>query len=90
MKKVILALFLFVSAFKLNAQSTNPVSAETMEKIYQEVKTPYKYGLVMVPADKDHKMDCPTIFRKGKYWYMTYLIFSGRGYETWQIGRAHV
>ncbi|WP_316828026.1 glycosylase [Pedobacter miscanthi] len=83
MKKIILASFLFVSALKLNAQTTNPVSAETMEKIYQEVKTPYKYGLVMVPEDKDHKMDCPTIFRKGKDWYMTYLIFSGRGYETW-------
>ncbi|MGQ7855948.1 glycosylase [Pedobacter sp. WC2501] len=54
-----------------------------MEKIYQEVKTPYKYGLVMVPEDNQHKMDCPTVFRKGKFWYMTYLIFSGRGYETW-------
>ncbi|SDC03022.1 glycosylase [Pedobacter soli] len=64
-------------------EAKNPVSAAEMEKIYQEVKTPFKYGLVMVPADKEHKMDCPTIFRKGKYWYMTYLIFSGRGYETW-------
>lgn len=64
-------------------EAKNPVSAVEMEKIYQEVKTPFKYGLVMVPADQAHKMDCPTIFRKGKYWYMTYLIFSGRGYETW-------
>lgn len=53
-----------------------------MQKIYQKVKTPYKYGLVMVPEDKEHKMDCPTIFKIGKDWYMTYLIFSGRGYET--------
>jgi len=83
MKKIILVFFVFVSALNLSAQTLNPVSAETMEKIYQEVKTPYKYGLVMVPVDKDHKMDCPTIFKKGKYWYMTYLIFSGRGYETW-------
>ncbi len=37
----------------------------------------------MVPNDLQHKMDCPTIFRKGKYWYMTYLIYGGRGYETW-------
>ncbi|WP_316847952.1 glycosylase [Pedobacter psychrodurus] len=83
MKEIIIVFFLFVSALKLNAQTANPVSAETMEKIYQEVKTPYKYGLVMVTKDKDHKMDCPTIFRKGKFWFMTYLIFSGRGYETW-------
>ena len=73
-----------LSAITLSAQEVkNPVSAAEMEKIYQEVKTPYKYGLVMVPKDKDHKMDCPTIFKKGKNWYMTYLIFSGRGYETW-------
>lgn len=54
-----------------------------MQEIYEEVKTPYKYGLVMVPEDEQHKMDCPTIFREGKLWYMTYLIYSGRGYETW-------
>jgi len=64
-------------------EAKNPVSAVEMEKIYREVKTPFKYGLVMVPADQEHKMDCPTIFKKGKYWYMTYMIFSGRGYETW-------
>jgi predicted GH43/DUF377 family glycosyl hydrolase len=65
------------------AQKPIRVAAAQMEKIYQEVKTPYKYGLVMVPGDDKHKMDCPTIFRKGKEWYMTYLIYSGRGYETW-------
>jgi len=83
MKNFKIALFLICCAFKVSAQNTNPVPAEKMEQIYQEVKTPYKYGLVMVPQDKDHKMDCPTIFRKGKFWFMTYLIFSGRGYETW-------
>ncbi|WP_231490907.1 glycosylase [Pedobacter sp. Leaf170] len=83
MNRINMIIFLLFCAVNLQAQKTNPVSAETMEKIYQEVKTPCKYGLVMVPADKDHKMDCPTVFRKGKDWYMTYLIFSGRGYETW-------
>jgi predicted GH43/DUF377 family glycosyl hydrolase len=28
-------------------------------------------------------MDCPSVFRKGGQWYMTYIIFDGRGYETW-------
>jgi predicted GH43/DUF377 family glycosyl hydrolase len=28
-------------------------------------------------------MDCPSVFRKGKKWYMTYLVYDGRGYETW-------
>lgn len=59
------------------------VPAEVMEQVYQEVKTPYKYGLVMVPEDKDKKIDCPSVYRKGKWWYMTYLVFDGRGYETW-------
>ncbi|GAB3996915.1 hypothetical protein GCM10028807_40730 [Spirosoma daeguense] len=54
-----------------------------MQRVYEEVKTPFKYGLVMTPADNDHKMDCPTVFRKGKQWYMTYLLYNGRGYETW-------
>ena len=65
------------------AQQSKKVAASQMEKIYQEVKTPYKFGLVMVPADQQHKMDCPTIFKKGRNWYMTYLVYSGRGYETW-------
>lgn len=84
MRAILIYIFVSLSSFSVFAQEIkNPVSQSEMEKIYQEVKTPYKYGLVMVPADKDHKMDCPTIFRKGKDWYMTYLIFSGRGYETW-------
>jgi predicted GH43/DUF377 family glycosyl hydrolase len=75
-------LLLFVS-ISFAQQAKNIVPTTQMEKIYQEVKTPYKYGLVMVPNDTQHKMDCPTVFRKGKYWYMTYLIYGGRGYETW-------
>jgi len=59
------------------------VTPGEMDRIYHEVKTPYKFGLVMVPPSNDKKMDCPTVFRKGKKWYMTYLTFDGRGYETW-------
>jgi predicted GH43/DUF377 family glycosyl hydrolase len=54
-----------------------------MQKIYNEVKTPYKYGLVLTPENDSKKMDCPSVFRKGNNWYMTYLVFDGRGYETW-------
>lgn len=72
---------IFLLLFSLPAFSQ--VSQEKMNAIYNEVKTPHKYGLVMVPKDDGQKMDCPTVFRKGKSWYMTYLIFGGRGYETW-------
>jgi predicted GH43/DUF377 family glycosyl hydrolase len=54
-----------------------------MQKIYDEVKTPYKYGLVIAPEDRTRKIDCPTIFKKEDKWYMTYFIFDGQGYETW-------
>jgi len=67
-----------------NAQTEKKtVSEERMQAVYNEIKTPYKYGLVMVPPDNSEKMDCPSVFRKGNKWYMTYLIYGGRGYETW-------
>src|SRR5690606_35487515 len=66
------------------ASRTQPVQVPpaAMEEIYQEIKTPHKYGLVKVPVDDSEKMDCPSIFRAGEKWYMTYLVFDGRGYET--------
>ncbi len=59
------------------------VSPEKMKEVYEEVKTPYKYGLVMAPEDQSKKIDCPTVYRMDDKWYMTYFIFDGRGYETW-------
>jgi predicted GH43/DUF377 family glycosyl hydrolase len=59
------------------------VPQQIMQQIYEQVKTPYKYGMVITPADSTKKIDCPSVFRKGKNWYMTYIVFDGRGYETW-------
>lgn len=68
----------------VHAQSEkNKVSDARMQQVYEEIKTPFKYGLVMVPPDDSEKMDCPSVFRKGNKWYMTYLVYGGRGYETW-------
>jgi predicted GH43/DUF377 family glycosyl hydrolase len=83
MRSVIAIFFMLMISSALLAQNVKSVSQQEMEDIYQEVKTPYKYGLVMVPEDDSKKMDCPTVFRKGNKWYMTYLIYDGRGYETW-------
>lgn len=70
-----------------------PLSAQVlqsdMEAVFNEVRTPYKYGMVVVPADNYHKIDCPTVFRESGRWYMTYVVYNGkdgldgRGYETW-------
>ena len=81
MKKLVIIPGLFRSVFIL-AQAKE-VPQQVMQKIYDEIKTPYKYGLVVTPENNPKKIDCPSVFRKGKYWYMTYIIFDGRGYETW-------
>ncbi len=85
MKKNLIALLTFVS-MSLAAQD---IPDAVMNQIYQEVRTPYKYGMVVAPTDNYHKIDCPTIFRVGDQWVMTYVIYNGkdgldgRGYETW-------
>ena len=87
MKKAItalVALLIVVSAF-----AADIIPTATMQAIYDEVRTPYKYGLVVAPADNYHKIDCPTVFREGDRWLMTYVVYNGkdgldgRGYETW-------
>ncbi|MBS1501101.1 MAG: glycosylase [Bacteroidetes bacterium] len=79
-----IALFGLFSTNSGYAQSqVNRVSDKIMNDIYEQVKTPYKYGLVIAPSDNSKKADCPTVFRKGSNWFMTYIIYNGRGYETW-------
>jgi predicted GH43/DUF377 family glycosyl hydrolase len=68
------------TAFSQN--NVKKVPDAVMQQVYEEVKTPFKYGVVLAPAHDSLKLDCPTVFRKGKAWYMTYIQFDGRGYET--------
>ena len=82
MKSGSLTFFILFAAMAAFGQAGKTIPAAKMQEIYEEVKTPYKYGLVMVP-DGEHKMDCPTVFREGNTWYMTFLVYGGRGYETW-------
>jgi len=86
-KHILKTWLLFFCAFftvAAHAQSEqNKVPDAVMQKVYNEVKTPYKYGLALVPTENAKKMDCPSVFRKDGQWYMTYIIFDGRGYETW-------
>lgn len=87
MRRIFLVLFSVLQAVSVFAQKEVP--QERMERIYEEVKTPYKYGLVVAPQDNYHKMDCPTVFKQGNKWLMTYVVYNGkngtdgRGYETW-------
>lgn len=63
--------------------SKKEVPRKCMEKIYNEIKTPFKYGVVIPQPDSARMVDSPTVFREGSIWYMTYIVFDGRGYETW-------
>jgi len=84
MKTKKIFLIALLSLLGLNAISAqNAISPNEMKQIYEEVKTPYKYGLVMPGADKRKATDCPTIFQREERWYMYYFVFDGRGYETW-------
>lgn len=89
MKRIILITFLI---FLTNCTPQKPkvVPPEVMQRIYEEIKTPYKYGLVLAPEDRSKKIDCPTIFRKEDMWYMTFFIFDGQGYETWLAKSANL
>lgn len=81
--KQLLYLVLIILAYSCKKELPKVVPQEVMKSIYNEVKTPYKYGLIMVPDSSKYKIDCPTIFKKNNEWIMTYIVFDGRGYETW-------
>ena len=73
---------LLCTGLALSASAVAQTQRE-MAAVYEAAQTPYKYGLVVVPKDGQHMTDCPTVFRMAGRWYMTYVIFDGRGYETW-------
>ena len=76
---LLLGFALLTSSLTLQAQE---VPAETLQHIYETVQTPYKYGLIMVP-EPGKMVDSPSVFCLHGDWYMTYICFDGRGYETW-------
>lgn len=51
---------------------TAPTSPERMQEIFQEVRTPFKFGIVL-DAPPGKKLDCPNVFRYGRAWYMVYV-----------------
>jgi hypothetical protein len=74
---------LFALWFVVCAAGAAEVPPERMRAIYEEVKTPYKYGIV-IPAPAGKKVDCPTVFRHKNRWYMVYVQLENepQGYTT--------
>src|SRR5262245_15150975 len=65
------------------APASTEISHERMQAIYDEVKTPYKYGVVLEPPP-GKKVDCPNVFRHAGKWYMLYVQLENdpQGYTT--------
>ena len=76
---------LLLGGVPLRAEETAgwPVDAATMQRIYDEVKTPFKYGVILKGEGKDELVDCPSIFRRDGRWYMMYVAIAKKvGYQT--------
>src|SRR5438477_11916080 len=63
--------------------STAPsvVDSATMQSIYDEVRTPHKYGIVL-RGEGGKIVDCPSVFRFKDSWCMLYVCMNDVGYET--------
>lgn len=80
---LLITILVYCGQMSFAQSEVNKVPDSVMNDIYNEIKTPYKYGLVLVSTANSKKVDCPSIFRKAGKWYMTYIKYDGRGYETW-------
>ena len=82
---LLLATVLLVPSFTLRAENASPapaISQERMQQVYEEVKTPFKYGVV-IRGEANQFVDSPSVFRKDGQWYMVYITITKEvGYET--------
>ncbi|WP_019819677.1 LamG-like jellyroll fold domain-containing protein [Saccharomonospora saliphila] len=65
-------------------KKSGAVPDSVMREVYDTVKTPYKYGIVLLP-EQDVWNDTPSVFRWQNTWYMLYSVFDARadrGYQT--------
>ncbi|MCF0244387.1 MAG: beta-galactosidase [Bacteroidaceae bacterium] len=89
LRPLIISLFSLFLTSNAYAQKATAVTQEVMDFVYQQSRTPHKFGLVVAPTTNREKYDCPTVFRKGDKWLMTFVCYNGsggndgRGYETW-------
>jgi len=65
------------------ARADRMIPRERMQAIYDEIKTPFKYGIVLQPPP-GKKIDCPNVFRHGNRWCMIYVQLENdpQGYTT--------
>jgi hypothetical protein len=44
------------------------VEGAVMQRVYDAVKTPFKYGVILRPEGGSGSVDCPNVFRHGDRW----------------------
>ena len=79
MKKI--ATIIFVLACIIAKADTIPQSV--MQAVYDEVRTPYKYGLVVAPTDNYHKYDHQYKFRSF-HWFLDQHSFGMTKHNQYQ------
>jgi predicted GH43/DUF377 family glycosyl hydrolase len=68
----------------IGSAATPEISSSEMQAIYEEVRTPYKQGIILEP-EPGKKLDCPNVFRAEGKWYMMYVQLEpapSEGYTT--------
>jgi len=77
----------FVLLLQVSAACRGPlpvaVSDDVMRSVHAEVATPHRQGVVFRHPDSAAMTDSPSIYRWKRGWRMSYIVFDGRGYETW-------
>jgi len=74
-------LAILILALAAHGGRSAEISAERMRQVYDEVKTPFKYGVV-IRGENGNPVDCPSVFRCERKWYMIYVCMDQVGYET--------
>ncbi len=74
---------MILSSCSLQRSTTRTVSDKRMQSVFNKIKTPYKYGIVFQHPDSTKMIDSLSLFQWENRWWMTYIVFDGRGYETW-------
>ena len=61
--------------------SGQEITVERMRQVYEEIKTSFKYGVV-IRGENHNPVDCPSVFRAEDKWFMIYVCMNKVGYET--------
>jgi predicted GH43/DUF377 family glycosyl hydrolase len=66
----------------IGVEAARVVRDAEMQRVFREVRTPFKYGVIL-RGGQGESVDCPSVFRHRGKWYMVYVSIKDKvGYET--------